>query len=299
MMAVAFLVSVALLLGVTHFLPIYLGESGDITRPIGLVTAFAGELFFIKENMNEVKETRIGQWTFYEGKIHGREVLAFFCGVGKVNAAAGTAVMIQSFQPRAIIFSGIAGGVPDFCEIGDMTISSRVVQHDYGRVIPIGEVPDGTYPETTDLVRGFMPGGVPIYKTGRDERVKFLEADDGLIELAWNASQEILFENIPGTDRIPTVRIGTIATGDQFIASTQKCEWLYDTFQAYATEMEGGAVAQIAYVYDIPWVIIRTHSDRADDVATEIVEEFWGYAAQTSARTTLKMIELWPIQAVS
>ena len=108
----------------------------------------------------------------------------------------------------------------------------------------------------------------------------------------FQASEEIVFEPVPGTDRLPVVRVGVIVTGDQLITSTQKVEWLYRVFEALSTEMEGAAVAQVAHIHDIPWVIIRTDSDRADDLAGDITEELWQYAAETSAKLVVKMIEL-------
>jgi len=265
-------------------------------RPLAIVSAFAGELNLIKEAMEsegKVRAVEEGQWTFYVGRLHGVKVVAFYSGVGKVNAAAGTELLIQRFNPWAIIFSGISGGVAEFTDIGDITVSSKVAHHDYGTVILIGGLPGVEYPETADLQRGFVPGPVPTYKGGVVKRITFFEADPCLIDLALRSSEEIEFEPVPGTDRLPVVRMGVIVTGDQFIASTQKVEWLYQVFGALSTEMEGAAVAQVAYIHDVPWVIIRTNSDRADDVAAEIIKEFWQYAAETSAKLVIKMVELW------
>jgi adenosylhomocysteine nucleosidase len=247
-------------------------------RPIGIVSALSGELAPIR--------------AFHVGRLHGVNVVAFYCGEGKVNAAAGTELLIQRFDVGGIVFSGISGGVAEFTDIGDITISSEAAHHDYGTVIPIGGMPDVDYPETTDLDRGFVPMGVPIYKRGVVELKTFFEAGSDLINLALQASEELEFEPVPGTDRLPDVRVGVIVTGDQFIASTQKGEWLYRVFEALSTEMEGAAVAQVAYIHDIPWVIIRTNSDHADDLAGAITAELWQYAAETSAKLVVKMVEL-------
>ena len=267
----------------------------DGKRPLGIVSAFQDEHALIKdamENEGKVRVVEEGQWTFHVGRLHGVKVVAFYCGMGKVNAAAGTELLIQRFDVAGIVFSGIAGGVAEFTAIGDITISSKAAHHDFGTVIPIGGLPNVDYPETTDLDRGFVPEGVPIYKGGVEERKTFFEAAPDLINLAVKASEEIVFEPVPGTDRLPVVRVGVIVTGEQFIASTQKVEWLYRVFEALSTEMEGAAVAQVAFIHDIPWVIIRTNSDRADDIAEDIEKEFWQYAAETSSKLVGKMVEL-------
>jgi adenosylhomocysteine nucleosidase len=290
LLAATFALFITLLMPVT---PLTAFASPGDDRPIGIISAFKGELEKIVEAMDVQEVVEIGQWTFYIGEIKGVKVVVFYCGVGKVNAAAGTELLIQRFNPRFIIFSGIAGGVARFTNIGDITISFDVAQHDYGKVVPIGGLEGVEYPEDAELARGFVPAGVPIYKGGEVKRVTYFRADPGLIELARKASSSIVFDPVPGTNRTPVVRVGTIVTGDQFIASSEKVEWLYKVYGALSTEMEGGAVAQVAYIHDIPWVIIRTNSDRADDVAEAIIVEFWQYAAENSAKIVVKMVELW------
>jgi len=263
-------------------------------RPIAIISAFRGELNFLVNELNAtgaLKALRIGPWVFYYGEFQGKKIVLFYSGVGKTNAAAATELCILKFRPKAIIFSGIAGGVPEFADVGDITISEAVIHHDYGIVMPIGGMPGTSYPETADLERGFMPRSVPL---PNGSRVIMFNASQWLVSLAVNASRMIDFGKVPGTNRTPVVRVGIIVTGDQFIASTQKCEWLYNTFKALATEMEGASVAQVAYVNNVPWVIIRCHSDRADDVAEKIIAEFWQYAAENSAKLVLKMLEMWP-----
>lgn len=147
------------------------------------------------------------------------------------------------------------------------------------------------YPDTADLERGFVPNAVPL---PQGARVYMFNATSWLISLALNASKMVDFGVVPGINKAPAIRVGVIVTGDQFIASTQKCEWLYHSFNALATEMEGAAVAQVAYLNGVPWVIVRCHSDRADDIAQEIIAAFWQYAAENSAKIVLKMLEIWP-----
>lgn len=291
-LAYVFATLITLVIAVFLIVTVTLPKPKVVEKPIAIISAFPGELTKIVEAMEVEKNITIAQWTFHLGKIHGVSVVAFFCGVGKVNTAAGTELLIQQFNPRFIIFSGISGGVAPFTDIGDITISEAVAQHDYGLVVPIGGLKDVQYPEEAELERGFVFQGVPVYKFGNTTRVKFFKASSDLIKLALKATEELTFDNIPGTTRKPAIRVGVIVTGDQFIASTEKVDWLYKTFNALSTEMEGGAMAQIAYIHDIPWVIIRTNSDRADEIAVEIIKEFWQYAAENSAKIVIKMIEL-------
>jgi len=172
-----------------------------------------------------------------------------------------------------------------------VTVSSAVLHHDYGTVVPVGGLPGVAYPATADLERGFVPSSFPL---PNGVRVYMFNATPWLVSLALNASKTIDFGIVPGTNRTPVVRVGVIVTGDQFIASSQKCDWLYRVFGALATEMEGAAVAQVAYVNNVPWVVIRCHSDRADEVAQVIIKEFWQYVAENSAKIVLNMIEMWP-----
>ncbi|MEM2371153.1 MAG: 5'-methylthioadenosine/adenosylhomocysteine nucleosidase [Thermofilaceae archaeon] len=263
-------------------------------KPIAIISAFKGELEYLVKEINVTGSLKILEakpWKFYYGEYKGKKVVLFYSGVGKTNAAAATELCIAKFRPKAIIFSGIAGGVPEFADVGDITISSAVLHHDYGLVIPIGGVPGVEYPATADLERGFVPNPVPL---PQGTRIHMLNATPWLISLALNASRMVDFGVVPGTNRAPAVRVGVIVTGDQFIASTQKCEWLYSAFNALATEMEGAAVAQVAYINDVPWVVIRCHSDRADEVAQEIIAAFWQYAAENSAKIVLKILEMWP-----
>jgi adenosylhomocysteine nucleosidase len=267
----------------------------DGKRPLGIISALSDELALIRdamENEGKVRVVEEGQWAFHVGRLHGEKVVAFYCGMGKVNAAAGTQLLIQRFDVGGIVFSGVSGGVAKFTNIGDITISSEAAHHDYGTMIPIGGLPDVEYPETADLERGFVPAAVPIYKGGVMEHKAFFEAEPDFINLALKAGEELELEPVPGTNRLPVVRVGVIVTGDQFIASTRKGEWLDKVFGALATEMEGAAVAQVAYIHDIPWVIIRTNSDNADDAAGDITEDLFQYTAETSAKLVVKMVEL-------
>lgn len=271
-----------------------MGCSQRERTPIGVMSAMQEELKVMRDSLTAVEEVKLGPWSFWEGEWRGKRVVATVGGVGKVNAAVVTSLLIDHFHPQAIIFSGIAGGVPDSGQVGDITISSQAVEHDFGVVVPVGGMEGETYPGNSDLSRGFVPSPVPVMRGTTMVGMTYFPADSLLIELAKLASQKVRLPQVPRLNRIPQVRVGVVASGDQFIASSQKCRWLHCSFGALSTEMEGGAVAQVATTYGIPWVLIRCNSDQADEEAHKVIEEFGTYATLNSALIVLKLIELYP-----
>jgi len=271
-----------------------MGCSQREREPIGVITAMQEELKLLKDSLTTVEKIRLGPWNFWKGKWKGKRVVLSIGGVGKVNAAVVTNLLIDHFHPRALIFSGIAGGVSDSSQVGDITISSRAVEHDFGVVVPVGGVGGKAYPGNSDLSRGFVPSPVPVVRGSTMVGMAYFQADSLLIELARRASKEVNLPKVPGSSRVPRVRVGVVASGDQFIASSQKCRWLHQSFGALSTEMEGGAVAQVATTYGIPWILIRCNSDRADEKARQLMERFGDYAARNSALIVLRLIELYP-----
>ncbi len=227
---------------------------------IGIIGAMDAEINLLRGQMTEVSEKKIGKITFYEGKLNGKEVVLFVCGVGKVNASVGTDVVIREFGVEKIIFTGIAGAISEYLNILDIVISNKLVQHDF------------------DLV-GF---GYPLGLID-GEKSAYFEADKELIELTERAALKVLGEGKSYT--------GVIATGDQFVANKEKVKLIGDTFNAMATEMEGAAVAQVAHMYNVPFVVIRAMSDKADGSAHMDYNEFKPKAADQSAKIVVEILE--------
>ncbi|MFK4998928.1 5'-methylthioadenosine/adenosylhomocysteine nucleosidase [Bacillus sp. N9] len=180
---------------------------------------------------------------FYKGTLDGENIVLVRSGVGKVNAAACAQVLVDHFGVDYLINSGVAGGLSPDVTVGDIVISTDAVQHDV----------DVT-------VFGKDPGVIARMD------VSNFTADEKLIELA-QTSTEGLSEDIK-------VVKGTIASGDQFIASAEKKDWIYQTFSPHAVEMEGAAIAHVAYLNDVPFVIIRSISDDASGEAEVKYEDF-------------------------
>ncbi|MFQ5905697.1 MAG: 5'-methylthioadenosine/adenosylhomocysteine nucleosidase [bacterium] len=257
-------------------------SSRSVLEPIGIMGALDSELELIRDGMKLRSAKIISGRVYYEGQIEGHRVVVVKAGVGKVNAAMTAQVMIDRFGVGSVIFTGIAGGINPGLHIGDLVISSKLIQHDYGLI-------------SGDVLR---PWKIAIGdSSGRDKPVSHFEPDSHLVALARRAAGRVDF---PEPDTAISIHVvgpvkvyeGCIVTGDQFIASEKKRVWLQETFDACAVEMEGGAVAQVCATNGLPFVIIRTLSDLANEDARIDVEKFLSYAAHNSAALVLEMLKL-------
>ena len=228
---------------------------------IGVVAAMESEIALIKDVENIDDIVKVAGLEFCVGKLKGKDVVVVQCGMGKVNAAIATQILIERFQTNLIINVGCAGCLNESLEIGDFVVSKEVVQHDYD-VSAIG----------------FQKGEIPY--TGK---VSF-HADDDLINCAKEAIQKIASNR--------HVVVGRICTGDQFISSDDQKENILLNYQGDCAEMEGAAVGQTAYLNHVPFVIIRAMSDKANNQAGS--EDFSSYVEQVTkegAEVVITMIE--------
>ena len=243
------------------------GESQDFSSAskeegyIGIISAMENEIRLLLSQAEIDHTDTIGSVDFHVGKLCGRNVVIAQAGIGKVFAAAGTSTMLSHYPVTSLIFTGIAGGVGDETHVLDIVIADRLVQHDYG-----------TYAQ-----EGFQWNP----SIGGEEG--YYACDEQLIEAAYRAAKEVVGED--------HVFKGLVATGDQFVASESYVKHLQDTFGAIACEMEGASVAAVCGLYDIPCVIIRTMSDKADGNAHESIENMGDLAADQSGRIVIKMLE--------
>jgi adenosylhomocysteine nucleosidase len=168
-----------------------------------------------------------------------------------------------------VVFTGIAGAVDPNLEPGDIVIARRTAHHDMGTLGP----------------QGLEPGGVRSRMSG-DPNPVFFPADPVLLAAVEKAAQGLSFDTAAlrqGT-RPPKVVVGTVVTGDSFVASQAKCAELGKLLGADAVEMEGAAVAQLCYQRDIGCLVIRSISDKADEDAVVDKQLFYAMAARNSAR---------------
>ena len=202
----------------------------------GIIGAMEEEVTALKETMDVRKVTEAASMEFVEGTLEGKEVVVVRSGVGKVNAGVCAQILAQQFQVSAIINTGIAGSLDAGIDIGDMVISTDAVYHD---------VDAGTF--------GYEPGQVP-----RMDTLTF-PADPELIRKASEANRK-------ANPDIQTFT-GRVASGDQFIGDQARKDWIKQTFHASCVEMEGTAIAHVAYLNKVSYVIIRAISDKADNSA--------------------------------
>ncbi|WP_297598528.1 5'-methylthioadenosine/adenosylhomocysteine nucleosidase [uncultured Cetobacterium sp.] len=218
---------------------------------IGIIGAMNEEVVQLKEAMILENTKEIGGYNFFEGKLLEKNIVLVECGIGKVNAAICSTLLIQEFNVDKVLFTGVAGALNPEINIGDIVVSTDLVEHDF----------DAT-------AFGYDHGVIP-----RMEISKF-QSDKELVELAKNVAIDNFGKN--------RVFMGTILSGDVFVASIDKINWLRETFNGECTEMEGAAVAHVCHVLKKPFVIIRSISDKANHDANMNFDEFVKLAAQNS-----------------
>lgn len=226
---------------------------------IAIIGAMEVEIRSLREAMEDIQTETAAGMTFYLGKLEGREVCVVRSGIGKVNAGLCSQILADRFRPSAIINTGVAGSLRNEINIGDIVLSTTAVQHDMDATsfgYPLGEIPQL---------------GIREFPT-----------DDGLRKLAAACSRRAN----------PDVGIfeGRVASGDQFVSSREKKDWIRENFDAYCTEMEGAAIAQAAWLNKIPCLIVRAISDKADDSANMDYGVFEAQAAEHSVRLLRELL---------
>ena len=222
---------------------------------LGIIGAMDVEVQTLKENIENLTVTEKAGTEYYEGTLLGLPVVVVKCGIGKVNAAIGAQILCDCFCVTHIVNTGIAGSLCAEQDIGDMVISSDVWHHDFDCVAfgyPMCRIP-----------------GMP----------QSFAADEAMIALAQQAAEQT------GS----TVRIGRIASGDQFVADAALKNQIIERTQALCTEMEGAAIAQTAYRNGIPFVILRCISDKADNSAEMDYPSFEAMAARRCAQVAMSL----------
>lgn len=220
-------------------------------QKVGIIGAMGSEVTLLREKMTDAVETVYAGRTFFEGKLAGKDAVLVCCGIGKVNSAMSAQLLIDRFGVTAVINTGIAGGAGEV-GIRDVVVSTDITYHDMEqRILALG------YPN-----------------------LEFFEADSRLCELAAEACAGKL-----------TCHLGRIATGDQFIESSQAKEDIVSRLHPLAVEMEGGAVAHVCAANGIPFVVIRSISDNADEEADMSFHTFEQLAADDAAGIVLTMLE--------
>ncbi|MDF2803968.1 MAG: 5-methylthioadenosine/S-adenosylhomocysteine nucleosidase [Anaerocolumna sp.] len=212
-------------------------------KKIGIIGAMEEEVEQLKQKMNNVNVCSKASMDFYTGLLEGKECVIVRSGIGKVNASVCTQILIDNYDIKMVINTGIAGSLKSEINVGDIVISTDAMQHDVD-------------------VRGFGYdyGVIPQMETS------IFKAEERITDLAYRISKNVCKD-------IET-HLGRIVSGDQFISDKEKKEWISSQFGASCTEMEGGAIAQTAYLNQIPFLILRAISDKADGSAEVDYESF-------------------------
>ncbi len=226
---------------------------------LGIIGAMDIEVATLRQNMQEMELTHKGGMDFYSGRLNGLDCVVVQCGVGKVNAALCVQCLCDCFAVTHVVNTGVAGSLCADLDIGDLVVSQDAVYHDFDCHV---------------LNDHYIVGQVPGLS------VRAFPADESLMALAFAASEQVN----PGH-----TRIGTVASGDQFVCSKeQKAQIVADT-AAICTEMEGTAIAHGAWRNGVPFVVLRAISDKADDSAEMDYPTFERIAAQRCAAVTMAL----------
>ena len=229
-------------------------------KKIGIIGAMVLEVEALKEQMDVKNIVEKASMKFYEGTLRGKDVVIVQCGIGKVNAGICVQILADLFQVDAVINTGVAGSLRAEINIGDIVVSTDACEHDM---------------DVTAL--GYKQGIIPQMKES------FFKADRQLVEAAIEVCREVN----------PDINVyeGRVLSGDQFISGEEIKNKLIDLFDGFCTEMEGAAIAHAAFLNEIPYVVIRAISDKADGSAHMDYPEFERAAAAHSAKLVENLVK--------
>lgn len=226
---------------------------------IAVIGAMEEEVELLRNALTNTKVMTIANSEYTIGTYEGKEIILLKSGIGKVNAAMSTTILLQQFKPDVVINTGSAGGFDPNLEVGAIVISNEVRHHDVDCTV-------------FDYEMGQVPRMPAAFK-----------ADDRLIELAKQSVKEI------GEHQCA---VGLICSGDSFMANPERVEEARKHFpKMTACEMEAAAVAQVCYQFNTPFVVIRSLSDIAGKESNISFDEFLPLAAKHSTEIVLKTIE--------
>lgn len=224
---------------------------------IAIMGAMPEEIAPLLEQVENVKKVEYANNSYYEATYKGKELVIAYSKIGKVFSSLTASTLLEKFACDKLLFSGVAGAINPSLKIGDLIIADKLCQHDLDISI-FGH----------DF--GFVPEGA-----------KFVETDANLRQIA----KEVATKN-----ELSLIE-GTIATGDQFVASNERKAFIAKNFQADALEMEGASVAVVCSALDVPFFILRAISDSADMDASFNFDAFLESSAKISADFILSMVD--------
>lgn len=226
---------------------------------IGIITAMSSEQRQLANQLTEKTERSESAFNYIEGKIRNNSVILMQCGIGKVNAAAGTVELIRNFAPDCIISTGVAGGIDTCLNVMDVVASRQIVYHDVwcGEGNAYGQIQ-----------------GLPLFFSGNDT----------------------LYDCALSLDTETPIHGGLICTGDKFITDANELKDIKRNFpEGLAVDMESAAIAQICYLYKVPFISFRIISDTPGaEQHLEQYKNFWGEMADRSFHVTETFLKSLP-----
>jgi adenosylhomocysteine nucleosidase len=226
---------------------------------IAIIGAMEEEVAILRNQIQSSSSNTIANSEFTSGRLKGADVVLLRSGIGKVNAAMSTAVLLHRYRPDIVINTGSAGGLNPALQVGDIVISTEVRHHDV----------DAT-------VFGYEYGQVPQMPAA-------YQADRHLVETAARCA-----DTLKGVQVVK----GLIATGDSFMSDPERVKSIQNKWKdLQAVEMEAAAIAQVSYQFGTPFVIIRSLSDIAGKESNISFDQYLEKAARNSAELVVKMVE--------
>jgi adenosylhomocysteine nucleosidase len=249
---------------------------------IGIIGAMEQEIRLLAESMNIEETKTIAMREYYIGKLFGKDVVLVFSKCGKVASASTVTTLIEIFKVDMVLFTGVAGGTDAALHIGDIVIADKLVQHDMD----------------ASAMPGFKKFEIPLL--GAD----VFKSSEKLISLAKLSAQkyikEFMKEDVSEyylkefNITTPDVVVGTVASGDQFVADSSRVAGLMQEISNLkCLEMEGAAVAQVCYEHNVDFIVFRVISDKADEHASINFPEF---IEKTASHFTRGIIECFITQ---
>lgn len=225
---------------------------------IGIIAAMEQEVNILVDKLKDKTVSTVANQTFYNGIIDKVEVVLVKSGIGKVNAAIATTLLIEKYNAEVIINTGSAGGIGKELKVGDLVVSTEL-----------------SYNDADARIFGYDFGQVP-------QMPSRYKADSDLINKISKAADKMEW----------LINKGLIVTGDSFIANSDKISDIKGNFpEALVTEMEGAAVAQTCYQFGVPVVVVRALSDTSDEKASVSFGEFIEHAGKKSAEMVLNFLK--------
>ena len=224
---------------------------------IAIMGAMPEEIEPLLKKVENIKRVEYANNSYYEATYKGKELVIAYSKIGKVFSSLTASTLIEKFGCSMLLFSGVAGAINPELKIGDLIIADKLCQHDLDITI-----------------FGHDHGYVP-------EGAVFVKSDAKLREVA----------KVVATKSDLSLIEGTIATGDQFVASSERKEFISKTFKADALEMEGASVAVVCDALNVPFFVLRAISDTANDDAGMDFDAFMVGSAIISANFILDMVE--------